>query len=139
MTVKANAFVTVAFQDCDPMQVVWHGNYYCYLEEARRALLDKLDFSYLEMQRQGYAFPVVDTRMKFVSPAFHADRLEVIAELEEWENRLKIGFKIFNHTTGKVSIKAYTTHCAVGLSDSQMLYASPQCLLDKVDKCLSVC
>ncbi len=137
MSIKANAFVTVAFQDCDPMLVVWHGNYFRYLEEGRRALLEKMNFSYLEMERHGLAYPVVDARMKYVSPATHADSLEVTAELEEWENRLKIRFQIYNHTTKKVCIKAYTTHCGVGLESKEMLYASPQCLLDKVALCIN--
>lgn len=135
--ISSNAFVTVAFQDCDPMQVVWHGNYYRYLEEARRALLDRIDFSYGDMQRAGYAFPIVDTRMKFVSPCQHAHKLEITATLTEWENRVKMDFVVFNHTTGKVSIKAHTIQCAVCLTTQEMLFASPQCLLDKVEACVN--
>ncbi|WP_264874412.1 acyl-CoA thioesterase [Vibrio agarivorans] len=133
--ISANAFVTVAFQDCDPMQVVWHGNYYRYLEEARRALLEKIDFSYQEMALHGFAYPIVDTRMKFVSPAQHAHRLEITARLTEWENRLRMDFVVFNHTTGKVCVKAHTIQCAVQLNSQEMLLASPQCLLDKVAAC----
>ena len=29
----------VAFYELDPMQIVWHGNYYKYFEDARSALL----------------------------------------------------------------------------------------------------
>ncbi|WP_162064144.1 acyl-CoA thioesterase [Vibrio taketomensis] len=118
------------------MQVVWHGNYYRYLEEARRALLDKIDFPYIEMKRLGYAFPVVDTRMKYVSPAQHAHKLEVTATLVEWENRLKIDFVIFNHDTNKICVKAYTIQCAVELETNEMLYASPRRLLEKVEACV---
>lgn len=133
--ISSNAFVTVAFQDCDPMQVVWHGNYYRYLEEARRNLLEKIGFPYEEMERQGLAFPIVDTRMKFVSPAQHAHKLEVTVTLTEWENRLRMDFVVLNHTTGKVCVKAHTIQCAVDLNSQEMLYASPQCLLDKVAAC----
>ncbi|PMH44594.1 hypothetical protein BCU68_03595 [Vibrio sp. 10N.286.49.B3] len=134
--ISATAFVTVAFQDCDPMQVVWHGNYYRYLEEARRALLEELKFPYDEMERQNLAYPIVDTRMKFVSPAQHAHKLEVTATLSEWENRLRMDFVVFNHTTGKISVKAHTIQCAVNLTTQEMLYVSPQCLLDKVAACI---
>ncbi|MGX9416876.1 acyl-CoA thioesterase [Vibrio sp. RC27] len=134
--ISANAYVTVAFQDCDPMQVVWHGNYYHYLEEARRALLEKLQFTYEYMESNGLSYPVVDTRMKFTSPARHADKLEVTATLSEWENRLKINFVVFNHTTQKTCVKAHTIQCAVNMTTNEMLYASPQCLLDKVAACL---
>ena len=135
--ITATANVTVAFQDCDPMQVVWHGNYYRYLEEARRALLDKIGFSYADMQREGFVFPIVDTRMKFVSPAQHAHKLEITATLSEWENRVKMDFVVFNQTTGKVSVKAHTIQCAVCLEAQQMQFASPQCLVKKVEACVN--
>ena len=33
-----------AFHDCDPMHVVWHGNYFKYFEIARCALLQRYDY-----------------------------------------------------------------------------------------------
>ncbi|NKF49964.1 acyl-CoA thioesterase [Shewanella sp. WXL01] len=133
MKITAEAELSVPFQDCDPMQIVWHGNYFRYLEEGRLALLDKIDFGYLIMQQEGYAYPVVDTRMKFVDSARFRDRLKVIATLDEWENRLKISYRIVRVSDGKTCIKAYTTHCAVGLEDGEMRFASPSCLLDRVN------
>ncbi|WP_432464548.1 acyl-CoA thioesterase [Agarivorans sp. QJM3NY_33] len=135
MSITASAKITVPFQDCDPMQVVWHGNYFRYLEEARRALLDKLDFGYQAMYDAGYAYPVVDTRMKYVASARHGEALLITANLVEWENRLKIEYRILRESDQVTCIKAYTTHCAVGLSDGEMRYASPQILLDKVAQC----
>ncbi|GLS83167.1 thioesterase [Paraferrimonas haliotis] len=132
MTLVANAQVRVPFQDCDPMRVVWHGNYFRYLELGREALLAELDFDYREMERQGYAFPVVDTRMKFVASAVYGDALTIQSRLDEWENRLKISYRITRDSDGATCIKAHTIHCAVGLEDGQMRFASPQCLLSKV-------
>ena len=43
-----------AFHDCDPMQVVWHGNYFKYFEIARCALLQRYDYDYPQMQESGY-------------------------------------------------------------------------------------
>ena len=39
------------FYDLDPMNIVWHGNYPRFLEQARCALLDKIAFNYVEMSR----------------------------------------------------------------------------------------
>ena len=53
-----------AFHDLDPMDIVWHGNYVKYLEIARNALMAKFDYDYLQMRASGYAWPIVDLRMK---------------------------------------------------------------------------
>ena len=36
---SASVEIEIPFHDCDPMQVVWHGNYARYLEVARCELL----------------------------------------------------------------------------------------------------
>ena len=48
----------VQFFDLDPMEVVWHGHYVKYLEIARGALLDSIDYNYPEMRDSGYLWPV---------------------------------------------------------------------------------
>ena len=40
----------VDFNDCDPMRIVWHGNYINYFERARCALLDKIGYNYIDME-----------------------------------------------------------------------------------------
>ena len=62
---EAEVTITVPFHDLDPMGVVWHGNYARYLEIARCALLDLIGYNYLQMRESGYAWPVVDMRLKF--------------------------------------------------------------------------
>jgi len=42
---SAEAEIQVQFFDLDPMQVVWHGHYVKYLEVARCALLNTIDYN----------------------------------------------------------------------------------------------
>ena len=51
--------ITVPFYDLDPMNVVWHGNYVKYMEQARCALLADVNLSYDDMMKIGVVFPVV--------------------------------------------------------------------------------
>jgi acyl-CoA thioester hydrolase len=62
--ISAEIAVVAQFYDLDPMKVVWHGNYARYLEQARCALLEKLGYSYQEMEQSGYVWPIVDLRVK---------------------------------------------------------------------------
>ena len=45
--------ITIPFHDADAMGVVWHGNYFRYLEIAREQLLKQFDYGYRQMQASG--------------------------------------------------------------------------------------
>src|SRR6218665_4026027 len=89
-----------AFHDLDPMNIVWHGNYPKYLEIARCALLARFNYDYPQMRDSGYAWPIVDMRLKYVRSAAFQQKLIVRAEIVEWENRLKIEYQIRDAATG---------------------------------------
>ncbi len=44
----------VAFSDVDSYRIVWHGAYPKYFEIARCKLLEKIDFTYNDMEAAGY-------------------------------------------------------------------------------------
>ena len=50
---QAEIELVVPFFDVDMMEVVWHGHYVKYFEEARCALLDKLGLSARQLLRTG--------------------------------------------------------------------------------------
>ncbi|MFD2232727.1 acyl-CoA thioesterase [Phaeospirillum tilakii] len=130
--ISAEVGITVPFYDLDPMQVVWHGNYVRYLEEARCALLDRLDYSYPRMEESGYLWPIVDLRLKYVRPARFGQALRVIATLTEYENRLRIAYRILDAASGEVLTKAETTQLAVVAATRELCLESPAVLLERV-------
>jgi len=117
-----------AFHDLDPMNIVWHGNYPKYLEIARCALLAKFGYDYPQMRDSGYAWPIVDMRLKYVRSAAFQQRLIVRAEIVEWENRLKIEYQVRDAASGQVLNKAHTTQVAVQISSGEMQYVCPPVL-----------
>lgn len=122
----------VPFQDLDPMDVVWHGNYFRYFELARAALLRKLDYDYPAMKASGYLWPIVDTRVKFVKPARYAQRLRVTAALAEWENRLRIDYEIVDADNGERLTRGHTIQCAVDAASGELQLVSPAALRDRI-------
>jgi len=44
--------ITVPFHDADSMGVVWHGNYFRYLEVAREQLLKQFDYGTVRCWRE---------------------------------------------------------------------------------------
>ena len=68
---------TVPFYDLDARQMVWHGNYVKYMENAREAFGDKYHFEYLHIFNSGYTAPVVDMHIKYRNSARIGDKLAI--------------------------------------------------------------
>jgi acyl-CoA thioester hydrolase len=124
--------LTPAFHDIDPMEVVWHGHYVKYLELARCALLQRFDYDYPQMRESGYAWPIVDLRAKYVRSARFGQKLKVRAEIVEWENRLKIDYRVSDAATGEVLTRAHSIQVAVDMRTGEMCFVSPPVLLERL-------
>jgi acyl-CoA thioester hydrolase len=121
-----------AFHDIDVMEIVWHGHYVKYLELARSALLQKFDYDYPQMRASGYAWPIVDMRLKYVGTVEYGQAVRIRAEIVEWENRLKVEYQVRDAATGRVLNKAYTIQVALEIASRQMQYVCPRVLWDKL-------
>jgi acyl-CoA thioester hydrolase len=84
------------------------------------------------MTASGYAWPIVDLKVKYVKTTTFGQRLTVRAALEEYENRLKIAYTIEDRASGELVTKASTIQVAVDQARGEMCFVSPQVLLDKV-------
>lgn len=128
----AEVTLKVPFHDVDMMGVVWHGNYFRYFEIAREALLNQFDYGYRQMRDSGYVWPVVDSRVKYRDVLTFEQTFMVRATLEEYENRLKIGYQLFDASSGKRTTTAYTIQVAVEAESKEMCFVSPQVLFDRI-------
>jgi len=99
MTLKVNRNIKAQFFDCDALGIVWHGNYVKYFEEARDEFLCLIGYNYQQMAESGYVWPVVDLQIKYVKPIVLGQNFIVEATLLEYENRLKLGFRLMMKTT----------------------------------------
>jgi acyl-CoA thioester hydrolase len=126
--------LTVPFYDVDSMDIVWHGHYLKYFEDARCCLLDAIDYNYQTMRDSGYGWPVVDVRVKYIQPALFNRRIRIIATLEEWEVRLKIQYRIIDAESGETLTKGYSVQVAVDLESKEMCFATPPVLREKLEQ-----
>jgi acyl-CoA thioester hydrolase len=129
---SASVEITVPFHDVDAMEVAWHGHYLKYLELARCALLDTFDYNYPQMKASGYAWPVVELKVRYLRPAAFGQRLQATATLAEWENRLKIDYELHDLATGERLTSATTIQVAVDVRTREMCFASPDVLFHKL-------
>jgi acyl-CoA thioester hydrolase len=118
--------IVVPFHDLDPVNIVWHGHYAKYMEIAREALMRGVGFSHAEMMATGYAWPVVEMRLRYVQPARLGQRLRVTATLLEHDPRLKITYEIADVTTGRKLTRATTVQVPVKMPEGKLLYEIPE-------------
>ncbi|RTE65959.1 acyl-CoA thioesterase [Amphritea opalescens] len=130
--IDAEVSIEIPFHDVDVMRVAWHGHYAKYLEIARCELFEKFDYNVPQMEASGYAWPVIDMRIRYAQPLRFKQKVRVKATLVEWEHRLKVNYQISDAETGKRLTKAYTVQVAVDMSSGEMLYVSPDVVLQKL-------
>ncbi len=129
---EAEVIIEIPFHDVDVMRVAWHGHYPKYLEIARCELFEQFDYNVPQMEASGYAWPVIDMRIRYPQPLRFQQKVRVKATLVEWENRLKVNYLISDAGTGKRLTKAYTVQVAVDVASGEMLYVSPDIVLQKL-------
>jgi len=127
----------VDFNDCDPMRIVWHGNYINYFERARCALLDKIGYNYIAMEESGYLFPVTEVKAKYVSSLRFGDICRAKATLVEWENMIKINFELYNAKTGDLCTKGSVSQMCVNGKTGESQFVCPKIFTEKVEKFLA--
>ena len=129
--------IEIPFHDCDPMNVVWHGNYPRYFEVARCQLLRIFNYDYQDMQASGYMWPIVDMRLKYVGSAKFTQMITVTATLVEYENRIKISYLIIDKKTSAKLTKGYTIQAAVSMDSNELQFESPAILIEKLQPFLA--
>lgn len=126
--------IEVPFHDVDAMNVAWHGHYVKYFEIARCALLRLFDYDYPEMKASGYLWPVVECHLKYVRPAIYNQQLRVEATLLEYENRIKVGYEIFDVKSGERLTKGHTVQVAIDAITHELQYVSPPIVFTNLER-----
>ena len=121
----------IPFHDCDPLGVVWHGHYYKYMELARTKLLTGLDLDGQELLDTGHRLYVVESKCRYAFPLRYRERARATAFIKETENRILVGYQIWNLTHDK---RAAHGHTALATTDAEgnLLLETPPVLLERI-------
>jgi acyl-CoA thioester hydrolase len=130
--VEASAEATPQFYDLDPMNIVWHGHYPRFLELGRVAVMDKIRYGYDEMVESGYAWPIIDMRMRYARPMRLAVPVVITAGIIEWENILRIIYSIRERDSKERVMRATTSQVALTITTSEMQWVAPPVLREKL-------
>ncbi|GAB6161775.1 thioesterase family protein [Desulfothermus naphthae] len=89
----------VSYGETDCMRIVYYANYLHWFEQARSHFFRELGQSYLEIEKRGVFFPVIEAYCKYLSPAKYEDLILVRCGIKEWgKASLKFVYEIYNKT-----------------------------------------
>ena len=69
--------IDVRFSEVDSMNIVWHGAYALYFEDAREAFGTKYGLGYLDIFGNGYYAPLVDLKFSYKKPLIYGKKARV--------------------------------------------------------------
>lgn len=120
----------VEFYDCDPMGIVWHGNYLRFLEKARGEFLSLVGYDYYAINEANYFFPIVEERLKYVNSLRLLDEFEIRLNLDEFENRLVHTFEIVKDEV--VYLKGKSVQVALPKDSKKLSFFMPDNFVKKI-------
>lgn len=101
---------TVQYYETDKMQCTHHSNYVRFMEEARVDFLEKIGYSFLRIEKDGVASPVVKVDLQFKKPTTFGDVIDIDVKLA----RMTAATVEFGYTMtcrGETVCLATSAHC----------------------------
>jgi len=111
----------VPFSHVDMLGVVWHGHYFEYVEEARTKLLRSCGLDAGGLIGSKYLLFVIESKCRHAFPLFYADRMRVVAWVEDIKHRISIHFEITNLNHSRRTARAHTILATADLQRNLLL------------------
>jgi len=105
----------VRYAETDKMGVVYHSNFFVWMEIGRVELMRTLGFDYKQMELEDDChLPVVDARCRYKSPVYYDEEVIVRTELRHLRQSLmRFGYEIMRQSDGTLVAEAETSHIVV--------------------------
>ncbi len=108
----------VPYADTDQMGVVYYANYLKYFEMFRSEMLIDAGLSYLQMEKEGIALPVIEAVCRYKSSAHFEDRLTITGRVAEAKGvRVKIECEV--RCGDRLLADGYTVHACMDMKTSR--------------------
>jgi len=116
----------VPFYDLDPMQMVWHGNYFKYFDIARLELFDILGIDLLSyFKKTNYLFPITKTSTKHIVSLRYNDEFKCKATVVEAQYKIVVDFEIRLVKDNMICTKGRSEQVAVKYPEMEIIFEIP--------------
>ncbi|MBQ8608460.1 MAG: acyl-CoA thioesterase [Bacteroidaceae bacterium] len=122
MELKTSKNIEIRFGEVDMMNIVWHGSYPSYLEDAREAFGEKFGLSYQSYIDHRYYAPIVDLQIKYKYPLRYGckPRIDIIYRPTE-AAKIIFDYEIYDSVDNTLYCKARTIQVFMDLNYNLVL------------------
>jgi acyl-CoA thioester hydrolase len=115
----------VRFEEVDPLNIVWHGRYPSFFEDARVAFGEKYGIGYLECYDRGIITPIKKMHVDYFRPLRFLERFQIEGILH-WSQAARLNFEfILRNQAGEVTTTGYTVQMMLDREQNIMLIPPP--------------
>lgn len=126
MPLTAKKQFEIRFSEVDSMNIVWHGSYPLYFEDAREAFGEKFGLGYMTIFNSGYYAPLVELNFKYKKPLVYGSRPTIIITyVPTPAAKIIFDYEIVDETDGTV----YATGRSIQVfmdRDYQLVWDNPE-------------
>ena len=122
---KATVPLNIRFSEVDSMNIVWHGSYVMYFEDAREAFGKKYGIAYLDIFGNGYYAPLVDLSFKYKSPITYDMKPEITITYKPVDAaKIVFDYEITNPENGDVLATGHSVQVFMDMN-YQLVWINP--------------
>jgi len=116
----------VPFHHLDPLQVVWHGNYFKYFDRVRFGLFENAGIDLYRYQVENrYLFPLTKNTIKHIAPLGRNAEFICRATVTEARYKIVMAFEIRLAETGKLCTRCTSEQVAIKTPAMELDYMIP--------------
>lgn len=125
-TLTASKQLEIRFSEVDSMNIVWHGSYPLYFEDAREAFGEKFGLGYMDIFSNGFYAPLVDLSFKYKKPLVYESKPTVVITYVPTESaKIVFDYQIIDTSDGSIYATGHSVQVFMD-RDYQLVWESPE-------------
>jgi len=125
MKLKTTKEIKVRFSEVDSMNIVWHGSYVLYFEDAREEFGKKYGIGYMDIFANGFYAPLVDLRFQYKKPLTYGKTARIEVTYRDTEAaKIIFDYEIFDTEDNSLIATGYSVQVFLD-KQYQLVWANP--------------
>ncbi len=125
VVLQAEKDIDIRFSEVDAMQIVWHGSYALYFEDAREEFGRKYKLEYMRMYEFGFYAPLVELKFNYKRPLKYQDKVQIkITFRNTSAAKLIFDYEIYDRTTNELCATGHTVQVFLD-TNYNLLWTTP--------------
>jgi acyl-CoA thioester hydrolase len=107
--------VRVRYAETDQMGVVYHANFFVWMEVGRVEYYRARGACYRDLEKEGILLAVVEANCRYLAPAYYDEQIVIRTRIEEANPRkVRFLYELFSAADSRRIAEGYTVHVYMG-------------------------